>query len=281
MSHFVERPVAVITGSSSGIGRQTAIEFARRGYHVVLHAVRNLSGLQQSAELIQPEKLESTAAQASVPASVDRPDGRSIRCITTDIADAAACRDFVRTAFAWKGRVDIWVNNAGVDLLTTDARALPFDRQLELLLRIDVGGTARLSRLVAQRMVHQQLSRSLPTIINIGWDQSELGMEGEPGQLFCTAKSAVTAFTKALALSVAPHVRVNCVAPGWIRTDWGEHQASSYWDRRATTESLLNRWGSAADVAAAIAWLASPQAEFVNGQVIQVNGGRRFFPGPS
>lgn len=87
------------------------------------------------------------------------------------------------------------------------------------------------------------------------------------------------AFTSSLAMSAAPMVRVNCVAPGWIKTAWGA-VSSDYW---ATTcakgESLLGRWGTPEDVARTISWLVSPAAEFVNGQCIAVNGGRRFTPG--
>ena len=76
-------------------------------------------------------------------------------------------------------------------------------------------------------------------------------------------------------MTVAPHVRVNCVAPGWIKTAWGS-ESSDYWDNRARDESLLGRWGTAEDVANTIGWLADADAEFINGQCINVNGGRRF-----
>lgn len=82
------------------------------------------------------------------------------------------------------------------------------------------------------------------------------------------------AFTRSLARSLAPAVRVNCVAPGWIRTAWGA-QASDYWQQRATRESLLERWGEPADVAHAVRYLASPAASFVTGHILPVNGGLR------
>jgi 3-oxoacyl-[acyl-carrier protein] reductase len=69
-------------------------------------------------------------------------------------------------------------------------------------------------------------------------------------------------------------VRVNCIAPGWIRTKWGQG-ASDLWQKRAVRESILRRWGEPSDVAAAIAWLVSPDAAFVTGQVLPVNGGFR------
>ncbi len=75
-------------------------------------------------------------------------------------------------------------------------------------------------------------------------------------------------------------MRVNCVAPGWIKTAWGEQAASEYWERRAREECTLGRWGNPLDVARAIVWLAGPASEFVNGQIISVNGGRRFWADP-
>jgi NAD(P)-dependent dehydrogenase (short-subunit alcohol dehydrogenase family) len=97
-------------------------------------------------------------------------------------------------------------------------------------------------------------------------------MEGDSGQLFAAAKAAVIGFSKSLAKSLAPEVRVNVLAPGWIRTSWGEG-ASEIWQERVRRETPLGRWGTPEDVAAAAVWLCSPAACFVTGQVIRVNGG--------
>jgi NAD(P)-dependent dehydrogenase (short-subunit alcohol dehydrogenase family) len=109
-------------------------------------------------------------------------------------------------------------------------------------------------------------------ILNLGWDQADTGMEGDSGQLFGVTKAAVMAFTKSLALTLAPEVRVNCLAPGWVRTAWGE-EASEHWQERVRRETPLRRWGTPEDVAAAARWLASPAAAFLTGQVVRVNGG--------
>jgi 3-oxoacyl-[acyl-carrier protein] reductase len=77
-----------------------------------------------------------------------------------------------------------------------------------------------------------------------------------------------------LAKSLAPQVRVNCLAPGWIKTAWGE-QASAYWQERARQESLLQRWGTPEDVARAARFLVAPAAAFITGQVLAINGGFR------
>jgi len=80
------------------------------------------------------------------------------------------------------------------------------------------------------------------------------------------------AFTRSLARSLAPEVRVNCLAPGWIRTEWGEH-ASEYWQQRAVDSCMLGRWGTPEDVARVARFLVSPAADFVTGQIVPINGG--------
>jgi 3-oxoacyl-[acyl-carrier protein] reductase len=109
-------------------------------------------------------------------------------------------------------------------------------------------------------------------ILNMGWDGAERGMAGPSGELFAATKGAVMAFSRSLARSLAPEVRVNCLAPGWIKTAWGE-AASEVWQQRARRESLLGRWGTPEEVARAARFLVSPDAAFITGQVIAVNGG--------
>src|SRR5207302_10308299 len=136
------------------------------------------------------------------------------------------------------------------------------------LLAVDVSATIRLAREVGSRM--KTAGRGV--IVNVGWDQADTGMEGDSGQLFGATKAAVMAFSKSLALTLAPQVRVNCLAPGWIRTAWGE-QASATWQERVRRETPLGRWGTPEDVARTARWLVSPGAVHIAGQVIRVNGG--------
>jgi 3-oxoacyl-[acyl-carrier protein] reductase len=120
---------------------------------------------------------------------------------------------------------------------------------------------------------------ALHSIINIGWDQAEHGMAGDSGEMFAATKGAIMAFSRSLSQSLAPDVRVNCLALGWIRTKWGD-AASQSWQARAQKECLLARWGAPEDVAGVVAFLASPAGAFINGQVIAVNGGFRFGGSP-
>ena len=247
----LEGLTAVVTGSSSGIGRAIAIELAAAGAACVVHARR------------------SKAAADSAAAEVRKLSGDSL-VLLADLADEGAHAELVEQAWSWRSRVDIWVNNAGADVLTGEAARWPFNAKLEQLWRVDVAATMSLSRLVGARMKEHGGG----TIINMGWDQAEHGMAGDSGELFAATKGAVMAFTKSLARSLAPEVRVNCVAPGWIKTSWGSG-ASQYWHDRAARESLLERWGTPEDVAKVVRFLASPSASFVTGHIVPVNGGLR------
>jgi len=185
-----------------------------------------------------------------------------------DLASRDAGDQLVDRAWElWQG-LDAWLHIAGADTLTGENARLPFDQKLDLLWEVDVVSTIRLCREVGSRMKAQGHG----TIVTMGWDQAETGMEGDSGELFAATKGAVMAFTRSLALSLAPEVRVNCLAPGWIRTSWGE-SAPAAWNDRAIREAPLARWGTPEDVAQVACFLAGPAASFVTGQVVRINGG--------
>jgi 3-oxoacyl-[acyl-carrier protein] reductase len=239
---------AVVTGSTRGIGKAIALELAAAGANVVVHG-RDAQAADDVCAAIRQFKREA-------------------QVVVTDIATPAAREEFVQRVWG-EHAIDVWVNNAGVDVLTGDAADWSFAEKLRRLWELDVQGTIDLSRAVGERM----RSRGSGVILNIGWDQAETGMAGDSGEMFSAVKGAVMAFTRSLAKSLAPSVRVNCIAPGWIRTAWGD-DASSYWQERAVNESLLKRWGEVEDVARTARFLASPAASFITGQIVHVNGGR-------
>jgi 3-oxoacyl-[acyl-carrier protein] reductase len=223
---------ALVTGSTSGIGEAVAKEFAARGAAVTTHGRRTLPGRHLVADFRDPSQIDRFAERA------------------------------------WGDGLDVLVCCHGADILTGPSAEKSFDDKLAELWAVDVAGTMRLCRDVGERM----RARGRGVILTIGWDQSETGMAGESGQLFGAVKGAVTAFAKSLARTLAPDVRVNGLAPGWVRTAWGE-TASPTWQDRVRNETPLAVWGLPQDVAAAAAWLADPAAAFVTGQTIRINGG--------
>ncbi len=240
---------ALVTGSTRGIGRAIALELAAAGADVIVHGRRSPQAALETADQVRLADVRSEVRLA-------------------DLSEAEGCRRLVEEAWACWGGLDVWINNAGADTLTGEAASWPFARKLHELLAVDVTATMILSREVGRRM----RDAGGGIILNMGWDKAESGMEGDSGELFAASKGAIMAFSRSLALSLAPSVRVNCLAPGWIRTAWGEG-ASSRWQERVRRETPLGRWGRPQDVAAAARWLVSPAAEFLTGQIIRVNGG--------
>jgi 3-oxoacyl-[acyl-carrier protein] reductase len=255
-NHFLSGRVAVVTGSSSGIGKAIALELARNGASVVVHGRTKSSRLEETQQLIVDQGGQATATWA-------------------DLADTDHLPRLVNHAWNWRDHVDIWINNAGADVLTGELAGRDFVEKLDLVWKVDVRATLLLSRSVGARMCKQDaLRKGKFVILNMGWDQAAQGMAGDSGELFAATKGAIMSFTKSLALSLAPQVRVNCLAPGWIKTKWGE-SVNEEWEQRAISESLMNRWGTPEDVARVAAFLSSDQADFISGQVVPINGGFR------
>jgi 3-oxoacyl-[acyl-carrier protein] reductase len=236
----------LVTGSTSGIGRAIAEAFADNGAGVIVHGRSADKAAAVAAHLTKyGVGTDTRLADLSDPVQVDR------------LAEEA-----------WGDGLDVLVCNAGADTLTGDAGRWSFEQKLDTLLSVDLKATMRLSRAIGAKMVQ----RGRGVILTVGWDQAETGMGGDSGQLFAAVKGAVVCFTRSLAVSLAPAVRVNCLAAGWVRTAWGE-TASAEWQNRVRGETPLGVWGLPEDMAAAAVWLASPASKFVTGQTLRVNGG--------
>lgn len=236
---------AVVTGASSGIGRAIAVAFAAAGARVGI-------GFWHSAD---------AAGELAHELGPGHPGLRA------DLSTATGCAEIVAAAFEALGDVDVWVNNAGADVLTGEAAKWPGERKLHALVELDLKATIRCSRLVAARM------QAGGCILNIGWDHATIdGMAGENPELFAAVKAGVLGFSKSFARSVAPDVRVNVLCPGWIETAYGAGTDRDFYDK-VKANTPLGRWGQPEDVAHAAVWLASPTASFITGQAINLNGG--------
>ncbi|MEM1067281.1 MAG: SDR family oxidoreductase [Planctomycetota bacterium] len=253
MSAPLNQTAAVVTGASSGIGQAIAVALADAGAaRVLVHYRKNRSGAEHTEQLLKQRNCEAFLCSADLSVEDDR-------------------TRLVEAALAHLGEIHTWVNNAGVDVLTGEMANASFSEKLDRLWQVDVRGTMLLARQVAD-VLKTQSAAIAPSMIFIGWDQAPCGMEGDAGIMFGPIKSAVMAFANSLAQTLAPHVRVNTIAPGWIQTAWGD-ETSDYWNRRAQQQSLMGRWGKPEDVARAAVYLADPSNSFVTGQTIEVNGG--------
>jgi len=240
----------LVTGASSGIGQAIALAVARAGAEVTLTYRTNHDGAKATAQAI-----------AGL--------GRRATVLQLDLADQRSRHALLKVVRSDVGRIDAWINNAGADILTGAGAQLTTEQKLDLLLAIDLRGTMLLSWAAVELMQAQPAGG---VVINMSWDHVITGMAGTNPQLFAAVKGGVLAFSKALARTVAPQVRVNVIAPGWIETSFGSG-ANDRLRQEVTDETPLKRWGTPDDVAGAAVYLASPAAAFLTGQTIMVGGG--------
>jgi 3-oxoacyl-[acyl-carrier protein] reductase len=247
----LEGKVVLVTGASSGIGQAIALACARAGAEVALTYRRNAEGARETATEIA--RL-----------------GRRAEELRIDISNPSDIEHLVSEMRSRFGRVDVWINNAGADILTGDGRRLSRSAKLDLLLGVDLRGTVLASWAAVDLMRAQGSSGA--TIINMSWDHVGLGMAGENPILYSAAKGGIESFSKSLAREVAPDIRVNILAPGFIETAFGE-DADEGFRQDVVARTPLGRWGLPEDVAGAAVFLASDASRFMTGQVIMVNGG--------
>jgi 3-oxoacyl-[acyl-carrier protein] reductase len=188
-----------VLGATSGIGRAVALALAQAGADVIVHGRRLTLPAEETAGEVRSRGVRSHVLMA-------------------DLADRSAGDRLVDEAWRHWGGLDAWLHIAGADTLTGAGAKLSFDAKLDLLWSVDVVATIRLCRAIGAKMK----SQGHGSILTMGWDQAETGMEGDSGELFAATKGAIMAFTRSLALSLAPEIRVNALAPGWIKTAWGE-----------------------------------------------------------
>lgn len=242
---------AVVTGASSGIGSAIAVAFAAAGAQRIMVTYRqNRAGADETLA-----RLRALGAEADA--------------LPLDFEDDTSLPRFAAALRERSFRVHVWVNNAGADILTGSGRAPTREEKLDRVLKVDVRGTV-----LASWLAVDFLEQTPPggVILNLGWDHVGQGMAGENPVIYSVAKGAIDAFSKSLARELAPKIRVNVLAPGFIDTAFAEGAPSS-WRTQVERLTPLARWGRPEDVAAAAVYLASDAAAFLTGQTIMVNGG--------
>ena len=238
--------VALVTGGSRGIGRAIAIELARCGARVVFAYHSDLEAAEETQKRIQEI-------------------GGSAWAVRCDVADLAAVEELVASILREHGRLDIVVNNAGIarDQLIVRMKPEDFDAVVATNLR----GTWNVCRSCARPMLKARAGR----IINLS---SVVAGTGNPGQTnYTAAKAGVEALTRSLARELGSRgITVNAVAPGFIETDM-TRDLSPQRVEGLRAQIPLGRLGSVEDVARAVRFLASEEADYITGQVLRVSGG--------
>jgi len=238
--------VALVTGSSRGLGRATALTLAARGHAVAVHYVRG------------------EAAAAEVVAAIAATGGRA-EAFGADVADPDACTELVKRVIDTFGRLDVLVNNAGV---TRDTLALRMRREdWQLVIDTDLSSAFFLAKTALRGMLRAGWGR----IVNVS---SVVALMGNVGQAnYVAAKAGLLGLTKALAREYAGKgVTVNAVAPGFIESDMTDALPAEL--RAAYLNQIpAGRFGRPDEVAAAIAFLVSDEAAYINGQTLTIDGG--------
>ena len=240
--------IVIVTGSSRGIGRATAIAFAREGANVVVNYVKNKKA---SDEVVAEIKIL----------------GRDAISVQADVASEDDVKRMVKEAVQHFGAIDVLVNNAGIiwdiPIFTKTVE------QWERTIRVNLIGTF----LCVKYAVPHMKDRTGASILNISSTNGIDSLSPDSAD-YDTSKAGVISLTKNLSQALAPNIRVNSVAPGWIDTEINKDLPKEFIESE-TQKIALKRWGRPEEVAKAVLFLCSEDAGFITGSMLVVDGGYR------
>jgi 3-oxoacyl-[acyl-carrier protein] reductase len=242
---FMATRTALITGASRGIGKACALALAASGHRVIL-AARSFHNLEEVANSIRSDGAEAFVAEI-------------------DLASRDSVANGISKASKECGRIDILVNNAGI---TKDGLAVRMKQtDWEIVLQTNLSGAFYAIQQVLPGMMRERWGR----IVNISSVVGEMGNAGQAN--YVASKAGLIGLTKSLAREVGSrNITVNAIAPGFIETDMTQGLTAEL-KQKMIEQTPLGRMGSADDVAAAVKFLASDDASFITGHVLDVNGG--------
>jgi len=244
------RPLALVTGSAAGIGRAAALRLARGGYDVTINYSRS------------KDRAEQTLADL-------RELGGTHRAVLADVVDDDAVRSLVAEAVGDGARLDVLVNNAGTTSETPPKELQEIDLDdWDRVMATNVRGVVQVTR-----AAEAALREAGGAVVNVA---SIVGLRPGPQPLvYAASKAAVVSLTKTLSAVLAPQVRVNAVAPGWIAGEWMERTLGDNYDRlmeRRAKLTPLQRNVTLDDVAESI-WALATSHPFVTGEIVVIDGG--------
>lgn len=241
------KKTVLVTGSSRGIGRECIIEFAKEGYNVVI----NYNNSEKRAEELKNYLNENFNVE--------------VLSIKADIKEENEVKVMIEKIINRFGKIDVLVNNAGIETQK------PFEerevKDFEKTFAVNVFGTFLVTKYVSKHMMNLKKGNIINIASTSGYDSySPLSID------YDASKAAVISLTHDFAIQFQPYIRVNAIAPGWVKTEMNETLGENFYEEEKE-KILLNKIGNTQEIASLVVFLASEKSSYINNEVIKIDGG--------